>query len=335
MIKKVTILEYMMEKSTINTSPHLGLISLWAVAECGIGGVMHAIKIPFTGIIVGSISAMCLYFIALNSTFKKQAIIEATATVMMIKLLASPHSPWQAYVAVGFQALMAIVLLSSPHISKTQAMTFTIITQVESALQRIGIMVLIFGTSFFEALNKSAKQLMSNLGIDTGNHLIWIIFGSYVFLHIMVGMVLGYWLPRLNTEVHKIQPQIYTSTWSSVEIKKGRKKFWIVTITSLCLPLMIAWFLDEKALAFIFFRVLCITIAFIFILTPLIKYLILKYASKANNTAQVNSIIDQLPSLISYYGKHIQWAHQNYSGIKKIKYTLLSLLHASKENRLL
>ena len=159
-----------------STSKNLGIISLWAVAECGLGGIMHGMKIPFTGIVIGSISVVCLYFIALYSEHKKQAIIEATATVLMIKLIASPHSPWQAYVAVSFQALMAIVFLTGNRITKVNTFLFAIITQLESALQRILIMILIFGSSFINALEKSINQILSWLGITPQSNIIWIAF---------------------------------------------------------------------------------------------------------------------------------------------------------------
>ena len=32
------------------------LTALWALNECGLGGILHAVKSPFTGLVLGSIA---------------------------------------------------------------------------------------------------------------------------------------------------------------------------------------------------------------------------------------------------------------------------------------
>lgn len=307
-----------------------GIISLWAVAECGIGGVLHALKIPLTGIFVGSISVVCLYFIALYSDNKKQAIIEATATVLAVKLIASPHSPWQAYVAVVFQALMALVFITGRQINPYQTMAFSVITQLESALQRLAIMILVFGTSFISALDKSIQQLIQWIGIPYSGEVLWPVFGAYVLLHLITGVFVGYWLPNLENDVAYIKSKnIDISKQESIKPLKQSKFVWLGLFISLVLPLLLAWMVNDKSLAYVFLRVLIITVALIFLVSPLIKFLIRRFIQEASDSNMVEDIISRLPQLIDNYSRHISWAANNYSGYKKFKYILAAVVCAS------
>lgn len=313
-----------------NKTQYQGIITLWAVAECGLGGIMHALKIPFTGIVVGSLSVICLYFIAKYSEHKTKSIIEATATVLMIKLLASPHSPWQAYVAVSFQALMAIVLLSWKKISTVNIFAFTIITQLESAVQRILIMVLIFGNDFISALDKAIMQLVKWMGINYDGSLLWPVFFGYVSLHLLTGIVLGFWIPGMEADVDDMKRKVIELPDHQIADKrKGNIRIWMVLGLSLLLPLAVAWILNDESLVYVFLRVLVITMAFIFVLTPVMKYFIKRFTNSNANHHQVNQVIAQLPELVGIYTSYIKWANVNYSGLAKIKHILIAVLYAS------
>lgn len=311
-----------------NLQHNRGLICLWAVAECGLGGIMHGLKIPFTGIFVGGIAAMCLYFIAVNSDDKKKAITEATIIVLLVKIVASPHSPWQAYVAVIFQALMAMLFLGQRPINRLKTFAFTIITQLESAIQKMAITVLVFGTDFIEALDKSGKLLMHWLGIHYAGNLIWPVFIGYVILHFIVGITLGLWLPNMEKQMNKLDLPAYTNIDTLTELKLKKRGYFFI-VFALFIPLFIAYILDDKSLFNVFFRVLAITAIFIFVLTPLIKYLIKKYGQSKKNEEVVNEILGELPSLFHRYTYYLKWVNNEYRGLSKIKYGLLTLLHVS------
>lgn len=313
-----------------NKTKYQGIITLWAVAECGLGGIMHALKIPFTGIVVGSISVICLYFIAKYSEHKTKSIIEATATVLMIKLLASPHSPWQAYVAVSFQALMAIVLLTWKNIHNVNIFLFTIITQLESAVQRILIMVLVFGNDFISALDKAIVQIIKWMGISYEGSLVWPVFLGYVALHLLTGIILGFWIPGMEADVDNMRKKdIVLPQHINAQNIKANNRIWVILGLGLLLPLATAWILNDKSLVYVFLRVLVITMTFIFILTPVIKYFIKRFTSSNANQHQVDHIITQLPELVNDYARYIKWANINYSGLAKIKHILIAILYAS------
>jgi hypothetical protein len=75
------------------------LIALWVLCEAFLGGIIHGLKLPISGLVVGSGAIICICLIAYNVQVKG-AIIKATIIVAIFKMMLSPHSPPTAYVAV-------------------------------------------------------------------------------------------------------------------------------------------------------------------------------------------------------------------------------------------
>ena len=53
------------------------LTALWAFSESGLGGIMHALKIPFTGLVVGGMSVIMISFIAQLSANHYKEILKS------------------------------------------------------------------------------------------------------------------------------------------------------------------------------------------------------------------------------------------------------------------
>lgn len=74
-------------KSSIHSSSDYliaRLTALWALAESGLGGYMHAMKIPFTGIVLGGTAIVVISLIAWFSTTPFKSIIRATLLVLLV-----------------------------------------------------------------------------------------------------------------------------------------------------------------------------------------------------------------------------------------------------------
>src|SRR5688572_2381352 len=80
------------------------LIAVWALAEGTLGGILHGLHIPVTGLVVGSISVCCLALLA-RVKQRRGDLLKATMLVLTIKAMLSPHSPPAAYLAVFSQGL--------------------------------------------------------------------------------------------------------------------------------------------------------------------------------------------------------------------------------------
>src|SRR5882762_4225935 len=88
------------------------LTALWAFSESGLGGIMHALQIPFTGLVVGGMSVIMISFIAEISGHQYKEILKSALIVLIIKAMVSPYTPFPAYIAVSFQALSGYILFS-------------------------------------------------------------------------------------------------------------------------------------------------------------------------------------------------------------------------------
>ena len=89
------------------------LTALWALNESGLGGFLHVFNSPFTGLIVGGIAILLISLIAYYAENKWQAILKALVIVLIIKMAVSPYSPFAAYIAVSFQAILGAFLFSN------------------------------------------------------------------------------------------------------------------------------------------------------------------------------------------------------------------------------
>ena len=88
------------------------LTALWALSEAGLGGVLHAIQFPVTGLLVGGFAIVLISLIAYFSDNKWETIFRSLLVVLIIKLAVSPHSPPTSYLAVSFQAFMSALIFS-------------------------------------------------------------------------------------------------------------------------------------------------------------------------------------------------------------------------------
>ena len=102
-----------MNVSSLNTEQRIlaihRLTALWAFAESGLGGVLHTAKVPFTGLVVGGFAIILITLIAHLSSKQYKIIVQSLVVVLMVKAAVSPHTPFPAYVAVSFQALLALI----------------------------------------------------------------------------------------------------------------------------------------------------------------------------------------------------------------------------------
>ena len=128
------------------------LIALWSICEAFGGGLLHAFKIPFTGLFVNSLAVICITLIGYHYR-KPGAIIKATMIVCIFKLMLSPHSPPTAYIAVLFQGFLGQLLFTRTTNFTAKAIILASLSLVESSIQRLLVLVIIYGTSFWQAIS--------------------------------------------------------------------------------------------------------------------------------------------------------------------------------------
>src|SRR5436190_3357420 len=94
------------QPSILDRQTYYRLIALWVVCEAMLGGIIHGLKLPVSGLIVGSAAVICISMISYYNP-KRGSILKATIIVAIFKMMLSPQSPFPAYIAVFFQGLIA------------------------------------------------------------------------------------------------------------------------------------------------------------------------------------------------------------------------------------
>ena len=163
------------------------LTALWAFSESGLGGIMHALQIPFTGLVVGGMSVIMICFIAELSANQYKEILKSVLIVLIIKAMVSPYTPFPAYIAVSFQALAGYALFSLFRINLASILLLSVITMLESAIQQLLILTLFFGQSLWKAMDGFVAYVSKQLDMSAINGSLWIIC-TYLLIYIAGGI---------------------------------------------------------------------------------------------------------------------------------------------------
>ena len=228
---------------------------LWILIEAFLGGIIHGFKMPVSGLFVGGSAMMCIILIA-HYCPAKGSVIKAMVLVAIFKLMLSPHSPAPAYFAVFFQGILGEFLLKRKSFFGMACILFGIITMMESATQRILVLVFLYGSEFWKAVD---IWLAKTTGFEKFSQFSLCLASGYLILHFLVGGFLG-WLGWRFTKMNfsgnlqglKILiPKPEDLINKVVEQKKDRNKyrfllyfFWVFGI----FLFMEAWFDPNSAL---------------------------------------------------------------------------------------
>lgn len=287
------------------------LIALWVLCEGVLGGMMHAVKIPFTGIIVSSGAVICICLIAYYVPVKG-AILRATIIVAIFKMMLSPHTPPTAYIAVLFQGLMGQLLFFNLRFFRLSCILLAVFALVESAIQRIIVLTVLYGTSFWNALNEFIRKITGETVVT--NYSLMVATG-YIILHAFVGMMVGVfagsivWQSKSWSILHK-EYLIPDAGEERSEIKAGIKKkkkikyvfifIWIaLSLLFLQSYLHIGKPLIPSQVSLqIILRSLLIILTWYVLLSPLLSLLIKKWLTRQQLKSgnDINEVVLMLPS---------------------------------------
>ncbi len=334
-------------QSNINSDIQLGsnrvvdiksFILLWAFAETSIGGVLHALKLPFTGILVGGVAVISIALIGFYQKEGSNKIIEALLIIIMVKLLVSPHSPWQAYIAVAFQGYLGSLIYRKKNFFKVRTTIFAILALFESAIQKLLVALLIFGNNFFESIDIAAASVVSSLGWNTNLSIVYLVFGIYIVLHLIVGAILGYWIPKIPNDVKQFMDNMpfiedITPVENSNRIARIKRRLWVSIGIFIAILVILKLLLPDTGYApliWMFLRALLVSLALVFIVGPFLKKVVEKYIRRQNiDTTAWNDIINMIPQYtLKAYGM-MKYVNTNYKGFSKVKYLLLGFIALS------
>ena len=337
---KVKIIELMSEQNikTGYNEMFYRLTALWVVCEAFAGGIMHGIKIPFSGMIVSSLAIICITLIAYHVPIKG-AILKATIIVAIFKLLLSPHSPPTAYMAVFFQGLMGQILFSNKKAFTASAVILSVLALVESAIQRILVLIVIYGNNFWKAVNEFLQKVLHEKTLNNYSAILAI---GYIIIHVITGLFVGYFAAQTAIKINdwkKDYPGYILSVEEKQEEvviskKKSRMKIFLIIIFIFLAGLYIQSKINPSnavisggEITDIIIRAMLILLCWYLIAAPILlkvfKYFLAK--QKEKNQAEIKIVSTLLPETKNIFSKSLQLSSAQH-GIKRIKLFVKILL---------
>ncbi|MCX6170458.1 MAG: hypothetical protein NTX65_14020 [Ignavibacteriales bacterium] len=169
------------------------IVALWGFSEAAFGGILHALKIPFTGLFLGCAAVIFITLIAHYSN-DKLAILRATLIVILVKAFVSPYSPITAYFAVALQGVLGYLFFSLIKYERAAALLLGFFSLLFSALQKLIFLSLIFGTGLWKSIDLFVDFVLSQIPIfkqSTTFSFSIILISIYAGIHIFSGIYIG------------------------------------------------------------------------------------------------------------------------------------------------
>ena len=288
------------------------LIALWVLCEGFLGGIIHGLKIPVSGLLVGSGAIICICLIAYYVP-AKGAIIKATIIVAIFKMMLSPHSPPPAYIAVFFQGLLGQLLFINLKFYRVSCVILGVLSMVESAVQRILVLVILYGTEFWVAIDQYISRLTSQATVTNYTS---ILAGGYILLHAVVGLFIGWFAGHLavrsekwtSTYKYLIEDVQQSSDLKMTNIPTKRKRILKLSLFAIWIVLIIIFLqsvseignpiLPANVAVQILLRSILIVLTWYFFVGPLVMLLMKRWLEKQKEKKQtdIQQVMLLLPS---------------------------------------
>jgi len=231
------------------------LTALWAFTESGLGGIMHALQIPFTGLLVGGMAVIMISLIAEMSDHKYRQVLKSAMIVLIVKAMVSPHTPFPAYIAVAFQAVLGFGLFSLLRVNFFSIALLSTIAMLESAIQKILVLTLFFGESIWKAMDSMIAVLANQFGSLVTNGSYWII-GIYLLLYLAGGLLIAGLAYRTIKNFKTENPAFILNFDAEMENNKPRikrheqknnfKKLWVLVMLMTGVSAVLFVFADDN-----------------------------------------------------------------------------------------
>ncbi len=320
------------------------LTAIWAFNEAALGGMLHALKIPFTGLFVGGAAVVLISLIAVLSE-KKGSVFRSALIVLLVKGIIAPHTPIAAYFSVTLQALLGELFFFSKRNYKLSAFALAVITSIFSAFQKIFVLTVLFGKELWSSIDSFAIYIAGHFSTVSNADLFpsfsFVILTGYTFIHLLGGILFGAfaaflpgkldgWAEKYSTNISNVR--IMQKNGKEINPKKKRKKyshqilfgfialFGIISYFDLGIPKN--KFYDA---ALMFVRSTAIIILWFFIAAPLIMKFIKNIFARSENKYknEVQNIIELFPLFRGAFTESKKFS-SDHRGFRKIS-TFISL----------
>ena len=316
------------------------LTALWAFIEVTLGGLLHALRIPFTGIVVGGGAVAIISVIGYFSDSPFKTILKSTLIVMIVKAGASPHSPIPAYLAVGFQGLFGALVYSMFRFHTVATVLFAVICMLESALQKILTLTIMYGMAIWEAIDAFTNKISNQFYEGDQQFSYWIAF-AYVTLYGLWGLYIGGRMSNFPNKVVELYntykiPKLNNQESISLLSPKKNNFFWLIYFIILALMTTILLLLDDDKhnILFVLMRSLAAVVLIFAVINPIFKYFVTKRAKNSKNTEIVKDMLLAVNGLKQEYQYFLNQLPKQFIIIKHFKAIEILIAFRIKKSRI-
>lgn len=308
-----------------NTSIIHKLTALWALNESGLGGFLHVFNTPFTGLIVGGIAILLISLIGYYAENKWQAILKALLIVLIIKMAVSPYSPFGAYAAVSFQALFGALLFTKFSWKGATLMVLGIVTFLESAVQKIFILTVVYGNGLWEAIDIYGAWIQKKMEFVSETSTTSVLITIYLLVYGICGLLAGVFIKSMIIIIANkkevdfyIKPNTLYLDKTTSKVSFKTKVIWVWLITVAIIVLAFSLFggdlLGWKKGVYIMLRSFFILMLWYLIIGPLLLKLVRKYLIKKES--QYEEDITNAMDLFPYFRQIILYTLKETKDLK-------------------
>ena len=316
------------------------LTAVWAFTESGLGGILHAFRMPFTGLVVGGMAVILISLIAYFSNISYKEVLKSTLIVLIIKAAVSPHTPLPAYLAVSFQGVAAVAVFKMLRVNLISILLFSVLAMMESALQKLITLTLFFGKSLWKAMDELMNFIAQQFHVQLSDGSVWLM-GSYLFIYFTGGVAVGLLAYKIIRDIKEEKiiaaPLMIEPDETTVNRKRKKKFTGIVMLLLVMIFISVvlffaagnkssAWMEIIKSVSWTLSAILIWYVVLLPLLTKLITDFLHKEKSKYYN--RVNEIVSLFPSLRKIAAA--AWQHSNqFSGLKRISFFVSAFINWS------
>ena len=327
------------QSTILNKSNIDKITAIWAFSEAALGGILHLLKIPFTGFFVGSAAVIFISLIAYFSNSRK-IIFESVIKVILVKFVVSPYTPLNAYFAVMFQCLLGYILFFNGF-NKISPIILGLFALLFSAFQKVFVLTIIFGMTLWESIDVFFKFVINAFGADSLGiekiNVSYVIVGTYTFIHIIGGLAAGIYASKLPKrislqnadDINLMNLEINDFLNSGISKKEKRtwwKKRFNISIFIFSVMLIVLSYLFKEVdqtitskVIIMLFRSILIIVVWYYFISPLMLKFLNKYLAKRKKyqAAEIENIISIFPNIKAII-KYSWSESENIKGIKRI-----------------
>jgi hypothetical protein len=309
--------------------------ALWAFSEAFLGGILHGFKLPFAGLALSLMAAVCMALIAANDN-AKGVILKATLVVLAVKFVLSPHTPPMAYVAVLIEGLAGELFLMRRKLLPAGAFLLTMFCQLYSAFQHLLILTVVFGKGFWAALDVFLNGITKTFIKQSQQYSLYLVL-FYISCYFITGLLGGIFCSRLIKKIQSGKVPAIVNEFANADAapktfgivaetpvlkKKGLSVKYI--LAGLLLLLLIASYTPlfngtvlKSKVGEIILRALLIMLAWNFVLSPLLIKFMGKWVEKYK--IKKGTAIQQVILLLPAIKNMVQFSWQKAGEVNRFK----------------